>query len=125
MKDPKAHMMDVDEALQIVLRETRVLPWERLEPADAAGRILAEEVRADGDQPPFAKAMMDGFALRSLDVRAAPAELEVIEEIPAGRMPSHPLKRGQAARIMTGAPLPEGADAVQMVEKTEPARDGR
>jgi len=125
MKDPKDRMMDVDEALQIVLRETRVLPLERLGLADAEGRILAEEVRADEDQPPFAKAMMDGFALRSLDVRAAPAELEVIEEIPAGRMPSHALEKDQAARIMTGAPLPQGADAVQMVERTEPARDGR
>jgi len=124
MKDPKAPMRSVEEALEIVLRETGVLSAERISLEEAAGRVLAEEVFADADQPPFAKAMMDGFALRSLDVCAAPVELEVIEEIPAGTMPSHALKQGQAARIMTGAPLPEGADAVQMVEKTESVRDG-
>jgi molybdopterin molybdotransferase len=124
MKDPKAPMRSVEEALEIVLRETGVLSAERISLEEAAGRVLAEEVFADTDQPPFAKAMMDGFALRSLDVCAAPVELEVIEEIPAGTMPSHALKQGQAAGIMTGAPLPEGADAVQMVEKTESVRDG-
>jgi molybdopterin molybdotransferase len=125
MKDPKALMISVDEALEVVLRETGILSAERVALGDAAGRVLAEDVFADADQPPFAKAMMDGFALRSKDVRLAPAELEVIEEIPAGRLPIRSLEMGQAARIMTGAPLPEGADAVQMVEKTEPARGGR
>ncbi|MCI0568819.1 MAG: molybdopterin molybdotransferase MoeA [Acidobacteria bacterium] len=125
MKDLTARMIGVDEALGIVLRETSVLPAESIVLESAAGRVLAEEVFADADQPPFAKAMMDGFALRSMDVTAAPAELEVVEEVPAGRMPTHTLGEGQAARIMTGAPLPEGADAVQMVEKTEPAMGGR
>jgi molybdopterin molybdotransferase len=124
MKDPNAPMLTVDEALEIVLRETGVMPAERIAFGDAAGRVLAEEVLADADQPPFAKAMMDGFALRSQDVRLAPAELEVIEEIPAGSIPTRALEKGLAARIMTGAPLPEGADAVQMVEMTEPARGG-
>lgn len=124
MKDPTARMISVDEALAIVLRETGVLPAESIALEDTAGRILAEEVVADADQPPFAKAMMDGYALRSQDVRVAPAELEVVEEIPAGAMPTHALAAGQAARIMTGAPLPRGADCVQMVEKTEPARGG-
>jgi len=124
MKDPRIAMISVEAALEIVLRETLRLPAERIGLQDAAGRVLAEEIRADADQPPFAKSMMDGFALRSMDVRQAPAELEVIEELPAGRMATRSLGEGQAARIMTGAPLPEGADAVQMVEKTEPARGG-
>ncbi|MCI0409955.1 MAG: molybdopterin molybdenumtransferase MoeA, partial [Acidobacteria bacterium] len=98
MKDLTARMIGVDEALGIVLRETSVLPAESIVLESAAGRVLAEEVFADADQPPFAKAMMDGFALRSMDVTAAPAELEVVEEVPAGRMPTHTLGEGQAAR---------------------------
>ena len=125
MKDPEEPMIPVELALEIVLREALPLPEERIPLADAAGRVLAQEVLSDSDHPPFAKALMDGYALRSADVREVPVELEVVEEIPAGKMPSHAVAAGQAARIMTGAPLPEGADAVQMVEKTgELSRDG-
>jgi len=125
MKNPAEAPIAVEEALEIVLRETAVLPLEEVTLASALDRVLCEEIAADADQPPFAKAMMDGFAVRSSDLASVPATLEVVEEIPAGRMPSRPLSSGQASRIMTGAPLPDGSDAVQMVEKTQPSAQGR
>jgi molybdopterin molybdotransferase len=84
---------------------------------DALGLVLAEDVTSDLDMPPFDKAMMDGYAVRSVDVSAA-AELAVIEEVTAGRVPQKTVGPGQATRIMTGAPMPAGADAVVMVERT-------
>ncbi len=125
MKDPRTPMIAVEEALQTILREAEPLGTERLPLREAAGRVLAEEVAADSDQPPFPKAMMDGYALRAADLRVVPAELAVVEEIPAGRVPARALREGETARIMTGAPLPEGADAVQKVERTEEAGPGR
>jgi molybdopterin molybdotransferase len=118
-------MIPVEEALEVVLREAEPLPAERVPLHEAAGRVLAEEIFADADQPPFPRAMMDGFALRAADLVSLPADLAVVEEIPAGRMPARTIGPGEAARIMTGAPVPEGADAVQMVEKTETAQIGR
>jgi molybdopterin molybdotransferase len=117
-------MIPVEEALRIVLREARVLGTERTPLESAAGRVLAADISADADQPPFAKSMMDGFALRSADLAPVPRQLEVVEEIAAGALPRRRIEKGQAARIMTGAPLPEGADAVQKVESTRPAGDG-
>jgi molybdopterin molybdotransferase len=119
MKDPRTPMIPLEEALQAVLREAAPLPAGAVPLREAAGRVLAEEIVADADQPPFPKAMMDGFALRAADLASLPADLAVVEEIPAGRMPERAIGPGQAARIMTGAPVPEGADAVQMVERTE------
>lgn len=83
----------------------------------ALGAVAAEDVTLDVDLPPFHRAMMDGFAVRSAD---GAVELEILEDVPAGRMPTRPIGPGACARIMTGAPVPEGADAVQQVEKTEP-----
>jgi len=113
-------MIDVDEALGRVLKaagERGLLPAERVPLREAWGRILRETVRADQDMPPFTRSAMDGYALRAADVARAPVSLEVIEEIPAGRAPARAVGPGQASRIMTGAALPSGADAVQMVEK--------
>src|SRR2546425_12318039 len=125
MKDPEEPMIPVELALEIVLREALPLPEERIPLADAAGRVLAQEVLSDSDHPPFAKALMDGYALRSADVREVPVELEVVEEIPAGKMPSHAVAAGQAAPIMTRAPLAGGADPVPVVGDTGgPAPDG-
>ena len=118
-------MIPVEEALRVVLREAAPLPAETVPLRDAAGRVLAEEILADADQPPFPKAMMDGFALRAADLASLPADLAVVEDLPAGRMPEKKIGPGEAARIMTGAPVPEGADAVQMVEKSESAGSGR
>jgi molybdopterin molybdotransferase len=111
-------VIPVEEALAIVLRETDVLPKETVGLDNATGRILAEEVRSDRDMPPFHRAAMDGYALRAEDIRSAPVALEVIGEVPAGSWPDMEVGAGQAVRIMTGAPVPAGADAVQQVEKT-------
>lgn len=86
---------------------------------DASGRVLAEPVAADRDFPPFARAARDGYAVRAIDVAAVPATLDVIGEIKAGDdVQSAKVESGQAAAIMTGAPVPTGADAVVMVEFT-------
>jgi molybdopterin molybdotransferase len=112
-------MLSVDQAIEAILRHARPLPARRTPLISALGGTLAEEVAADIDLPPFDKALMDGYAVRSGDL-ATPGEhrLRVVEEILAGRMPAHPLSEGEAARIMTGAPLPLGADAVVMVERS-------
>ncbi len=85
---------------------------------ESLGTVLAEEVAADRDLPPFNKSFMDGYALRSRDVAGAPRRLKVANVVAAGASRIPPLKSGEAHQIMTGAPVPEGADAVQMVEKT-------
>lgn len=85
------------------------------------GMVLAEPVAADLDMPPFTKSLMDGYAARAADLRNEPRTLEVIEEITAGRTPQRDIGGLQAARIMTGAPIPKGADCVIAVEQTEPA----
>lgn len=111
-------MLDVCEALAEVLRGTPVGPTERVELSEAAGRVLREPIIAPSDVPPFTKALMDGFAVRSEDLRSLPVRLSVVDEIPAGATPRVPLIAGACAKIMTGAPLPEGADAVVRVEDT-------
>src|SRR5437762_8285936 len=80
----------------------------------ARGRVLAEAVRADRDYPPFHRATRDGYAIRSQDLKSIPAELNRIGEVRAGERFERELAPGQAVEIMTGAPLPEGADAVVM-----------
>ena len=113
-------MLSVAEALQIVLAQVKPLPAETAPLAPAAlGLILAEDVVSDLDMPPFDKAMMDGFALRFADLRNGQAELTIVEEIYAGKTPTASVNAGQASRIMTGAPMPRGADAVVMIERCE------
>jgi molybdopterin molybdotransferase len=112
-------MLTVEEALKVVLERARPLPPRRVPLAEALGCVLAEDVVADIDSPPFDKALMDGYAVRAADCRDGPPfRLRLGEEIPAGRTPSRPLGPDEAATIMTGAPLPEGADAVVMIEQT-------
>src|SRR5215210_6893981 len=113
-------MHSVAEALEIVLKHVKPLPavTAPLEPP-TLGLVLAEDIVSDLDMPPFDKAMMDGFALRSADLRAGRAELTIVEEISAGKTPTVEVKTGQAARIMTGAPIPLGVDAVAMIERCE------
>ena len=86
--------------------------------SSALGLVLAEDVSADLDMPPFDKSMMDGYAVRTADLPAGRGTLSVVEEITAGRTPAKPISNGEAARIMTGAPIPQGADAVIQVERT-------
>ena len=105
-----------DEARACVLREVGVsMGTESVTLAEASGRVLAEEVLADRDYPPFARSARDGFAVRAADL---PGELRVIGEVRAGEMFSRSVASGEAVEIMTGAPLPEGADAVVMLEHT-------
>lgn len=113
-------MLSVPEALQIVLDQVRTLPAET-SPLTAAtlGLVLAEEIASDLDMPPFDKAMMDGFALRTADLCDGQADLAIVEEIMAGKTPTVAVEAGQASRIMTGAPVPQGVDAVVMVERCE------
>ncbi|HVG18880.1 MAG TPA: gephyrin-like molybdotransferase Glp [Blastocatellia bacterium] len=116
-------MITVDEALSIVLGQVEALGAETVPLEQANARILAEDVRADIDLPPFDRARMDGYAVRSADVTTAPVSLNLIGEIAAGAKFPGKLNPGEAVKIFTGAPVPEGADGVQKVEVTR--SDGR
>ncbi len=111
-------MISVAEAIQLVKAQTRTLPSERVALADALGRVLAEDVIADSDLPPFNRAQMDGYAVRSTDLVTVPVRLRVVGEAAAGRGWHQLMHAGEAVRIMTGAPVPAGADSVQQVELT-------
>lgn len=115
----KEPLLAVADAQEAVLSRVRPLPPEPTPLAEARGRVLAEDVASDLDMPPFDKAMMDGYAVRSADLSSGPAVLDVVEEITAGRTPTVALGPGKASRIMTGAPTPRGADAVVMIERCE------
>src|SRR3990167_4321223 len=117
--------LQVSEAQRVVLEAVATLGAERVELEQSLGRVLAEEVRANSDQPPYDISAMDGYALRSADLTGIPATLQIIEDIKAGDMPTKTLASGQCARIMTGAPMPQGADAVIRVEDTEASPDNR
>jgi molybdopterin molybdotransferase len=117
-------MLPVEDALEIVLAHTKRLAAEEVELAHALGRILAEEVRADADMPPFDRSAMDGYAVRAADVAGAPVVLDVAGQIRAGQYPDRPLPSRQAMQVMTGAPVPAGATAVQPVEKTRAVAGG-
>lgn len=112
-------MLSYSEALLRILRHVPTPRVETRKLDEVLGLVLAKNVQADMDVPPFDKSFMDGFAVDSRDLARVPAELEIVATNPAGRVLETSLQRGQAIRIMTGAPLPRGADAVQMVEKTE------
>lgn len=117
-------MISVAEAIQIVRQQTRKLSAERVAIESVLGRILAEDVVADTDLPPFDRSQMDGYAVRADDVKAAPTRLRIVGESAAGRGWHNQLEEGQAVRIMTGAPVPAGADSVQQVELTHELKDG-
>jgi molybdopterin molybdotransferase len=108
-------MISLDEALCIVLAHTPYTPGERIDLEDARSRILAEDVRSDMDMPPFNKSAMDGFACRRDDLDS---DLQVIETVLAGNTSQRVIGPGECCRIMTGAPVPEGADCVIKIEDT-------
>jgi molybdopterin molybdotransferase len=118
-----SNLRNVDEAIQAILSTIQRCPPQTVSLEAAAGRILATDIPSDIDLPPFTNSAMDGYALRGAETIQAspdnPVELEVVMDIPAGRTPPKALAAGQAARIMTGAPLPDGADAVIRVEDTD------
>jgi molybdopterin molybdotransferase len=122
--DKNADMISVAEAIQIVRQQAGVLPAEQVELQNALGRVLAQDVVADSDLPPFNRSQMDGYAVRAEDAGSAPVRLKIAGESAAGRGWHKPLEEGQAIRIMTGAPVPEGADSVQQVELTHELKDG-
>ena len=109
----------IHEARDHVLARCQQLPVVTASIADAMGCVLADAVVAPENVPPFANSAVDGYAVRSVDLDAAPVELPVVAEIAAGAAADRPLGPGEAIRIMTGAPVPAGADAVMMVENTE------
>ncbi|OPY90398.1 MAG: Molybdopterin molybdenumtransferase [Syntrophus sp. PtaU1.Bin208] len=115
-------MIQVEDALNVILKETFPLGTEKVAILDALGRVLGESVFAGRLIPPRDNSAMDGYAVHEADTKGAtpshPVVLDVIEDIPAGSIPRQAVGIGQAARIMTGAPVPEGADAVIKVEET-------
>ena len=111
-------MISVDEAMQIIFDRVGPLGSESVPLAEAYNRVLAEDVVADMNLPPFDRARMDGYALRAEDATTAPVTLRLIGEIAAGASFTGELQKGEAIKIFTGAPVPAGADAVQKVEVT-------
>ena len=128
-------MLPVAEAIRIVIAHTKHLPAEKVSLPDALGRVLAENIIADSDLPPFNRAQMDGYAVRANDLQTTPARLKIVGEAAAGAGWHNELRAGEAVRIMTGAPVPKGADSVQKVEVTheydgfveidEPTKEGQ
>src|ERR1043165_2901156 len=117
-------MILVEEAIQIVRQQTARLSTERVKLDEVLGRVLAEDVIADSDLPPFDRSQMDGYAVRAEDVKTTPVRLRIAGESAAGRGWHNQLEEGQAVRIMTGAPVPAGADSVQQVELAHELKDG-
>jgi len=117
-------MIPVDRALEIVLSRARPLPAEEIDFTEAPGRILREDAAADTDLPPFRRSAVDGFAVRASDTASVPVKLKLVGSVPAGTFPEFGIGPGETASIMTGAPVPEGADAVQMVEESREGPDG-
>ena len=109
-------MIPVSKAIAAIDRNIPELGTERVALVDSVGRVLAENIVADSDLPPFDRSQMDGYAVRSRDTRKVPVNLLVVGESAAGNGWHNELKRGEAVRIMTGAPVPAGADAVQRLE---------
>jgi len=118
-----SNLITVQQAISIVdsaaIQSRRV----RVEMEQALGFYLAEDLASDRDAPPFDKSLMDGYAVRSADLRTIPCELAIVETIAAGQASQTILEPGQAMAIMTGAPLPAGADTVVPVEATEISSD--
>src|SRR5512139_2503540 len=116
-------MISVDEALEIILGTIQVLGLERVDILDSLGRVLGEDVHAPYSIPPWDNSAMDGYAVHHDDIEGAslqnPAVLTVVADLPAGYTAPRAVSRGEAIRIMTGAPIPQGCDTVVMVEDTE------
>jgi molybdenum cofactor synthesis domain-containing protein len=121
---PFGETISLEEARAIITRSLRAIDRvERVPLATAHGRVLAEDLVASADVPPFSRAAMDGYAVRAADTTGAnperPAILTCIEKVFTGQMPSQTVAAGQCTEVATGAPMPPGADAVVMVEQTD------
>jgi molybdopterin molybdotransferase len=109
-------MITFEEAYDIVMKYAELVQEEKVGMQESLGRVLSEDIRSDMDMPPFDKSAVDGFACRVIDLGR---DLEIIETIPAGKLPAFAIGEGKCSRIMTGAMLPEASDCVVMVEDTE------
>ena len=116
-------MIPVVEAIARVLAEAQPLPAEMVALGDGLGRVLADDLASRRTQPPAAVSAMDGYAVRAEDLARTPAELRIVAEIAAGAAWAGKVGQGEAARIFTGAPVPEGADAIVIQEDCERAGD--
>ena len=121
-------LTSLKQAQDIVLKATQTLGCEKLGLVEVLGRVLGEDIVAPRDNPPWDNSAMDGFAVRWEDIKQEHAitkipELKIIEDVPAGQVATKSVGAGEAIRIMTGAPLPSGADTVVRVEFTEPSSD--
>lgn len=134
-RESDSQMIPVSKAFKIVDKHAKPLKTENIALEDAVGRSLAENVVADSDLPPFDRSQMDGYAVIADDTVSIPARLKIVGESAAGKGWRGTLKHGEAVRIMTGAPVPKGADAVQKLEMakekdsyvtlSEPTKPGR
>ena len=116
--------VSVEQATELILERTKAIDeTEEIEAEDALGRILAEDMRAEFDNPPFDRSPIDGYACRSVDIAGAseerPVRLKVVEEVYAGAYTDREVRKGEAVRIMTGAPVPVGCDCCVRQEDTD------
>lgn len=127
MKKGQGKPLDYLAARDLLLARVTSTGTEAIPLFDCAGRVLARELRAAADVPAFDRSPYDGYALRAADVaeasREAPVTLRILEEVPAGAVPARPVTPGTATKILTGAPVPEGADAIINYEATEFTRE--
>ena len=125
-RDSGEELVALEQVQRVVLSSCQPLSPIEVELSDALGFVLAEDVHAAEDLPPFANTAMDGYAVRADDTKGAPVELSVIGVIAAGTAPTQAVEPGTTVQIMTGAPIPPGADGIAIVERTEPgSSDGR
>jgi molybdopterin molybdotransferase len=124
MVDDCAHNVTVSEALRIIADRAEVLGTEPVDLAESLGRVLAASVASDHDYPPFDRTIMDGYAVRSADLAGGRGRLRCVGSVAAGGKALGKVGPGEAMQINTGAPIPEGANAVVMVEKTRLSEDG-
>lgn len=117
-------MIAIEDAQRTVLARCPPLPPVTVELGDCCGRVLAADVAATEDVPPFDNSAVDGYAVLATDISVTPAELRVVDEVAAGAASSVHLRAGEAIRIMTGAPIPDGADAVVMIEHSQMVAEG-
>ena len=121
-------MISVEEALNRILARIPILGLEKVDIIGSLRRVIGEDILSPRDIPSLDNSAMDGYAVRAADIKGAlresPIFLNVIDELPAGALPQRSVAKGEAVRIMTGAPIPKGADTVVMVEDTEKAGKG-
>lgn len=114
-----ADLLNVDLAIEQILNTIEPMPSEIVTLLDAFGRVLAQDIISEINLPSYPNSSMDGYAVRAEDTQNAPVRLNVVMDIPAGAVAQRAITNGEAARIMTGAPMPDGADAIVPVEDTD------